>query len=128
MNVTPEMAATLTFERFWRWLQDHGSCIVEAGSPTIAMFDFEDFHWTFAQEEDGRAVVQMARGKNPVAEMVIDPGEVLFVQASPDTESASRGHWLFEVTAGTREDPFVSCYFVMAHGVENGGRHEVLKH
>ncbi len=125
MNLLTEKN-NIPFERFWRWLIEHPNCIVEAGSTTIALFDFEDFHWTLSQDE-GRAVVQMVRGKNLVAEMVLEPSELLFVQISIDSEGADRGHWIFEVMAGTREEPFVAAYFVLNHGFDDRS-HEVLKH
>ena len=125
---TTDVGATVTFERFWRWLKDHASCILEAGTTTTSIFDFEDFHWAFLQEEDGRLVAQAIRGKNLVAELVIDPSEIGYVQATPDAEGADRGQWIFECMSGTSKDELVAVYFVLAHGIEEMGKHEVLKH
>jgi len=128
MNVTPEIGTALPFERFWRWVKEHSNCILEAGTLTTSLFDFEDFHWGFIQEDDGRVIAQLIRGKNLVGEVVIDPSEISYVQASPDAEGAARGQWIFEAVAGTKDEEFVAAYFVLAHGLEDLGKHEVLKH
>lgn len=128
MNVTTETGTTLPFERFWRWLKDHPNCILEAGTGNASLFDFEDFHWGFVQEEDGRVIAQLIRGKNLAGEVVIDPTEITYVQASPDAEGAARGQWIFEAMAGRGEQESIAAYFVLSHGLEDLGKHEVLKH
>ncbi|HEY3447398.1 MAG TPA: hypothetical protein VGK67_13585 [Myxococcales bacterium] len=131
MNVTTtDAGTTLPFDRFWRWVKDHASCILEAGTTATSLFDFEDFHWGFVQEEEGRVIAQVIRGKNLVAELVIDPSEITYVQATPDVEGADRGQWIFECMAGKAQEEYVAAYFVLAHGVEEigKGKHEVLKH
>ncbi|MBI5545734.1 MAG: hypothetical protein HY901_17740 [Deltaproteobacteria bacterium] len=128
MNVTPETGTHLPFDRFWRWVKDHPNCVLEAGSAGASVFDFEDFHWGFVQEEEGRVLVQAIRGKSLVAELVIDPSEVTYVQASPDAEGADRGQWIFEAMSGKGQEEFVVAYFVLAHGLDDLGKHEVLKH
>ena len=129
MTVTTDTGATLQFERFWRWLKDHASCILEAGTPTTTLFDFEDFHWIFAQEEDGRVIAQVVRGKSIVSELIVDPSEITYVQATPDAEGADRGQWIFECMGGKAQEEYVAVFFVLAHGVEDmKGQHEVLKH
>jgi hypothetical protein len=129
MTIAVETGTTMPFERFWRWLLDHPNCVLEAGTPEVALFDFEDFHWTLSDDEEGRAVAQMVRGKNLVGELVIERSQVLFVQASPDSETADRGHWIFEVMGGSREDSQMLCYLVLAHGIDETGSHQTsLKH
>lgn len=130
MNVTTDAGTTLPFDRFWRWLKDHASCILEAGTTSTSVFDYEDFHWGFLQEEDGRVIAQVIRGKNLVAELVVDPSEITYVQATPDAEGADRGQWIFECMGGKAQEEYVAAYFVLAHGVEEigKGKHEVLKH
>ena len=128
MNITAEVGTTLPFERFWRWLKEHSNCILEAGTTTASIFDFEDLHWGFVQEEDGRVIAQLVRGKSLVGEVVIDPSEVTYVQATPDAEGINRGQWIFEAMASAGEQEFVAAYFVLAHGLEELGKHEVLKH
>ncbi len=129
MNVTTETGTTLPFARFWQWLKDHAGCILEAGTTTTSVFDYEDFHWGFIQEEDGRVTAQVIRGKNLVAELVIDPSEITYVQATPDAEGADRGQWIFECMAGKAQEEYVAAYFVLSHGFEEiDKKHEVLKH
>ena len=48
-RVTP-VATTLTFPKFWTWLQGHVNCIVRAGTPEVVLFDHDDFHWTLLAE------------------------------------------------------------------------------
>ena len=126
MNLTT--GTSLRFEEFWRWLREHLNCVIEAGTSSATIMDFEDFHWVLTEEDDGRRVVQMMRGKGIVGELLIDPSEVTSVEVAPDVESGSQGQWMFEVFGGAKEDPFVVAYFVMAHGFEEAGRHKVLKH
>lgn len=131
MNTTTDSRTdrtTLPFERFWRFLKEHPNCIVEAGTATSSLFDFEDLHWGLIQEEDGRAVAQLVRGKNLVGEIIIDPAEVAYVGASPDAEGAARGQWVFEAMGGNRDQEYVVAYFVLNHGLEELAKHEVLKH
>ena len=125
---TTDTAAPLTFDRFWRWLGEHPNCIVRAGGYDTALFDHEDFHWDFLEEEDGRAVVQLIRGKGLVGELVIDRREVLFVQAAPDVEDAARGFWLFECIGGPKDDTYSVCHFLISHGMEQSVSHQMLKH
>ena len=128
MNVATEIGTPLPFERFWRWLKEHPHCILEAGTANASLFDFEDLHWGFAQEEDGRVVAQLIRGKNLVGEIIIDPGEISYVQPSPDADESSRGQWIFEAMAGSRGEEYVAAYFVLSHGLEDIGKHQALKH
>ena len=51
-------AAPLTFDQFWRWLQEHANCVVRAGTGDATLFDADALHWDFFEEEDGTAVVQ----------------------------------------------------------------------
>jgi len=129
MNVSTETGSTtVPFERFWLWLKEHANCILEAGTPTSSLLDFEDFHWGFIQEDEGRVIAQLIRGKNLVGEVAIDPSEITLVQASLDAEGAGRGQWIFEAVGGGKGEEFVAAYFVLAHGLEDLGKHEVLKH
>lgn len=128
MTVTTEAGTALPFERFWRFLREHPNCILEAGTANTSLFDFEDFHWGLVQEDDGRVIAQALRGKNLVGELVIDPSEVTYVQASPDAEGGAHGQWIFEAMGGKGDEEYVAAFFVLAHGLEELGKHEVLKH
>ena len=118
----------LTFERFWRWVSDHPNCVIRAGTGEATLFDFDDYHWDFHDEDEGHAVVGLVRGKNLVGELVIDKSQVLFVQASPDVEAPQAGHWLFEVIGGDKAEPFGIAWFVVSHAIESTTGHHMLKH
>ena len=79
------VATTLSFETFWRWLNAHVNCILRAGTPEAVLFDHEDFHWTVTDEDEHTKVVQVARGKELVGELVVFPAEITYVQAEPPT-------------------------------------------
>lgn len=130
MNLTPALGASLRYDEFWRWLREHAGCIVEAGTTNATLLDFEDYHWVLAEEEDGRTILQMLRGKNIVGELLIHPADVRVVDGSPDIESGNQGQWVFEAMGGPKEDPSVVAYFVMSHGIdeETAGKHKVFKH
>jgi len=117
----------VSFDRFWRWLTEHPHCVLRVGCSECALFDHENFHWGFSEEE-GQALVQVFFGKQPIGEMVIERSEVVSVQASIDSEEADKGLWLFEVMAGSKEEPFVAWHFLMAHSMEHTHKHAILKH
>ena len=120
--------APLTFDLFWKWLQDHSHCVIRAGSGEMSVSDHDSLHWDFFAEDDGRAVCQAILGKALLAEIVIERGDVLFVQTSPDLEDPQRNAWLFECVGGTRDDNYPLYSFVMTHGIEGAQGHQVLKH
>lgn len=123
-------AAPLTFDQFWRWLQEHANCVVRAGTGDATLFDADALHWDFFEEEDGTAVVQVILGKALVGELVLEREQILMVQASPDVETPNSGQWLFELMGGgTKKDDRIPLgYFVLAHGMEAQGGHQMLKH
>ena len=128
MTSSTSQTAPLTFERFWRWISEHPNCVVRAGTGEATLFDFDDYHWEFHDEEDGQAVVGLIRGKNLVGELLLEKSQVLFVQASPDVEAPQAGHWLFEVIGGNKDEPFGVAWFVVSHGMESTAGHQMLKH
>ena len=128
MPPSPTQNAPLTFERFWRWISEHPNCLVRAGTGEATLFDFDDYHWDFQEEDDGHAVVGLVRGKNLVGELLIDKAQVLFVQSSPDVEAPQSGHWLFEVIGGSKDEPFGVAWFVVSHALESTAGHQMLKH
>ena len=123
MPSTTSTATPLTFELFWRWLQDHRNCLVRCGAGDTTLFDHESLHWDFFEEEDGRAVCQAIFGKALVGELVIERSEVLFVQSSLDPEDPARGQWLFECVGGTRGESYPLYHFLLAHGFDEGTAH-----
>ena len=96
------VATTLTFDKFWQWLGGHANCIVRAGTPEVVLIDHDDFHWTLITEDDHTKVVQLARAKDLVGEMLVFSAEIAYVQVEPrETE----GEWLFECIIEIRESP-----------------------
>jgi hypothetical protein len=129
MPTSSSTAAPLTFDTFWRWVQDHRNCVLRVGSNDVMLMDNEMVHWDFFEEDDGRAVVQAILGKSLVGEVVIERSEVLFVQASPEVDPAGSQAWNFELIGGNKEENFPLFSFLVSHGIEGGaGGHQVLKH
>lgn len=128
MTSPSKTAAPLTFEAFWRWLQDHRNCLLRVGSPDVVLMDHELIHWDFFEEDDGTAVVQAILGKSLVGEVLIPRQDVLFVQSSPDLEQPGSQAWNFECIGGTREDSYPVFTFLVSHGMEGAQGHQVLKH
>lgn len=128
MSSTTSQAQPLTFERFFRWLQEHSNCVVRAGNHDATLFDHDAFHWDFYEEDDGRAVFSLLSGKQLVGELVLERSEVLFVQSAADPENPSSGHWLFELIGGSKEDSFPMAFVVLSHGMEQAAGHALLKH
>ena len=58
------VATTMSFQKFWTWLQGHVNCIVRAGTPEAVLFDHEDFHWTVFAEDETTFLVQVARAQD----------------------------------------------------------------
>ncbi len=130
-RLTP-VATTMSFEKFWTWLQGHVNCIVRAGTPEAVLFDHEDFHWTVFSEDDHTLLVQVARGKELVGEVVVFPTEIAYVQTEPGEQE---GEFVFECVIETETAREVAYHFVMAHeydAVEHqrggGGRDDKWTH
>lgn len=122
-------AAPLTFDAFWRWLQEHRNCLMRVGSSDLVLMDHELVHWDFFEEDDGRAVVQAILGKALLGEVLIERADILFVQASPDLEQAGSQAWNFELIGGSKEESYPLFTFLLAHGLEGqAAGHQVLKH
>ena len=110
-RLTP-VATTLSFEKFWSWLQGHANCILRAGTPDAALFDHEDFHWTLLTEDDATHVVQLSRGKELVGELVVFPTEIAYVQTEP---GEVEGEHMFECVVETEAAREIAYHFVLAH-------------
>ncbi len=128
MSVAVETGRTLTFDRFWRWLQDHPNCLIEAGTPDCYLVDHDLFHWQLGEDEENGPYVQLSFGKEAVGELLLDSRDVLFVQARPDATDAEPNRTLFELIGGSPEEPYPLYRFVVAHGLENESDHPPLKH
>jgi hypothetical protein len=119
MALTVDTGTTLAFDRFWRWIKRHPHCILRAGTADAFLYDQDDLHWYLDEDDDRSPTVQLLRGKALLAEVVIDPRDVLFVQATPDPEG-EEGQHVFEVIGGG-DEPYPVYHFVMAHGFEEEG-------
>ncbi len=129
MPPSSSTASPLTFDTFWRWLQEHRNCVLRVGSNDVVLMDNELVHWDFFDEDDGRAVVQAIVGKALVGEAIIERSDVLFVQASPDLEQPGSQAWNFELIGGNKEESFPLFAFLLTHGMEGAAAgHQVLKH
>jgi hypothetical protein len=128
MNLMPRPEKTITFDAFWSWIQDHPGCILRVGSADAVLFDDDDLHWVFMEEEDRRGVVQLIKGKNLVGELVLYGRNVHRVQVVPDPESGDRGHFLIELLDEGKEEPRVLYHFLVAHGIDQAVGHAELKH
>jgi hypothetical protein len=127
MSVTAAQPSPLTFERFWRWLLEHNNCVLRVGAPDATLFDHEDLHWDFFEDDEGVAVIQLVRGKVLVGELLVEKSKVALVQPQVDPENAQNGHWTFEVI-GADQSGFRGVYFLMAHGLDSPQGHAELKH
>jgi len=123
MGLTVETGATMEFDRFWRWIKRHINCIVRAGTPDAYLYDQEDLHWHLDEDDDRTPVVQLMRGKELLAEVVLDAPEILFVQVMPDPDG-EQGQFLFEVIGGAAENPLPVYHFVLTHGLDETTAHK----
>ena len=129
MPVTVEKGTSFSFDRFWRWLQDHPNCVLEAGTAECYLFDHEDLHWHLGEDEEHNPFVQLVRGKQLIGELLLEGGDVLYVQGRPDAAAEEPDRFLFELVGGAAEEPYVLYRFLMAHGIEEENAHQgVLKH
>ena len=126
MPVTVETGATLSFDRFWPWLRRHANCILRAGTPDSFMYDSDDLHWHLEEDEERVPTVQLLRGKQLLAELVIETRDLLFVQALPDPDG-EQGQFLFELVGGGGEEPYPVYHFVLAHAFDDEKAHRQLK-
>jgi hypothetical protein len=121
MSLTVQAGATLPFERFWKWLKHHPNCILRAGTHDVWLYDLEE-------DPDRHPSVQLVRGKQILAEIVLEVREVVFVQATPEAEEEGERHFLFEVVGGDKAEPYAVYHFLVAHGFEEEPHQGGLKH
>ncbi|MCK7595697.1 hypothetical protein M0G74_00260 [Microbulbifer sp. CAU 1566] len=104
-----------SLQEFWPWLADHCNCILRAGSPDSILYDDEDFHWRFAQENQQTLLVQLVRGKRLVGEIFVEPELISSVRATP----GDKDEVIFDLMAEADGQEQVLYYFVMAHGFDD---------
>lgn len=109
-------AGTITLDAFWKWASAHYNCIIRAGSDSCVLYDQPYLHWHLAVEREGTLVAQLVRGKDLIAELVIDPRHVLYVEARPDEDEQV----LFEVVVENEGEALPLYHFLMAHGYDEG--------
>jgi hypothetical protein len=115
---------TLSFAEFWSWLLGHPDCILRAGTPEAILYDDEELHWSFTEEEPRTVVAQLLRGKLLVGELLIAPDQIAYVQAlTPDRED----EFVFELVteSETENELFPAYFFVLVHGY-SGDRDETV--
>lgn len=125
MIPTPERH--MDMEAFWQWLQGHPNCVIRAGSPDATLFDHDDFHWVFFDEEDRQGIIQVLKGKDLVGELVIPRRHIREVRLGPDLESPE-GHFLAELLGEGEEEPEALFHLVLSHGFEEPPPHGTLRH
>ncbi len=119
------MKNSIPFQEFWPWLTEHPNCIVRAGTTDAVVYDDDDYHWRFGEEDVRTLLVQVMRGKRPVAELFIEPEHVTSVQITP----GEKGEYNFDLVAEVQGQPQVVYYFVLTHAFEevpqddHGGGH-----
>jgi hypothetical protein len=107
-------ATTIPFDKFWAWLQAHANCILRAGTPDTLLFDHDDYHWHLGAEDEFTLIVQLVRGKDLVAEMLLAATEIAYVQYEPTPTE----EFIFECVLENETAREVAYHFVMAHDFE----------
>lgn len=120
-RLSAAVATTLTFDKFWQWITGHANCIVRAGTPETVLMDHDDFHWTLMSEDDHTKVVQLARAKDLVGELLVFSAEIAYVQVE---QAETDGEWLFELIVENEKTREVAYHFVMAHEYDEEHRRE----
>jgi len=115
---TTDDTPTLPFDVFWVWLMSHPNCILRAGTPEAVLYDDEDLHWHFAQEEPDTLVVQVLRGKILVGELLLAPEQIAYVQGA---RGESEHEFVFELITETEVERFPAYFFVLVHGFDDQG-------
>jgi hypothetical protein len=114
-KATEQTPIILSFEEFWLWLEGHTNCIVRAGTPEAVLYDDDDLHWQLVLESGDTRVVQLLRGKTAVAELLIHPADVTYVQGElGDVE----GEYIFELISESERDRVATYHFVLDHGFD----------
>jgi hypothetical protein len=106
---------TLTFAKFWAWIQVHPNCILRAGTPEAVLYDDDTFHWHFSVEEDGTYLVQVIQGKKLLGELAITPADITYVHGEPGEGEEFR----FELVSETEANRLAAYHFVLSHGFED---------
>lgn len=125
---SPAATSPLAFETFWSWLTGHTTCIVEASVGDALIKDHDLAHWDVFQTREGDCICHLLIGKALLAQIQIDPKQVLLVHASPDPEDPESVRWVYDCLTGPEDDAYTFCSFTMAHGMEQTRGHQMVKH
>ena len=106
---------TLPFETFWPWFVNHPNCVLRAGTPEVTLFDDDDLHWVFDDQNPGELLVQLVRGKRLVGELLLQPELVTYVEA---TTGEAAGEFPFDLIAESETDRVALYTFVLSHGYD----------
>ena len=107
-----EVGVTIPFDKFWTWLAGHSNCVLRAGTPEVVLLDQDDFHWMLRSEDEHTCVVQLCRAKDLVAELLLFPAEVAYVQFET---GEAEGEFLFECVVESERSREVAYHFVLSH-------------
>ena len=102
---------TMTFDEFWEFLQGHFNCVLRAGTHDMAVFDDDSVHWRFLNFETDSFLIQVGRGKLAVAEFVVHPSRVTYVQVS----ELGPEEFLYELVYDDDGMIEVVYFFVLTH-------------
>ncbi|MFV8781843.1 hypothetical protein ACNKU7_05410 [Microbulbifer sp. SA54] len=108
------MTDTISLKDFWAWLAEHTNCILRLGTPDSILYDDDDYHWRFSQENPRTLLVQLMRGKRMVGEVFVEPELITSVRVSP----GEKDDVIFDLMSEADDQEQVLYYFVMAHGLE----------
>jgi hypothetical protein len=115
-----DVGDTIPFDKFWSWLSGHANCLIRAGTPELMLLDQDDFHWMLRSDDDHTCAIQLCRAKDLVAELLLYPAEVAYVQSeSGDME----GEFLFECIVESERSREVAYQFVLSHEYD-GAEHK----
>jgi len=111
---------TLPFETFWPWIVNHPNCVLRAGTPETTLFDDDDLHWVYDDQNPAELLVQLVRGKRLVGEMVVQPELVAYVEAST---GEAAGEFVFDLISESETDRVAVYTFVLSHAYESDEHH-----
>jgi hypothetical protein len=114
----PSNPQALTLPQFWRWLKLHYNCILRAGDDGCMIYDQPYLHWHLLEEEEDLLVVQVIRGKDLIAELIIDQRQIMYVEAVPQEDN----NVLFDLIGAVEDEPVSLVHFLLAHAYEDEGQ------
>lgn len=108
------MKTTLALKDFWPWLTEHTNCILRAGTHDSVIYDDDDYHWRFTEEDTRTLLVQVVRGKRLVGELFVEPEYVTCVEVTP----GEKNEYNFDLITEQDGQRQLLYFFVLAHAYE----------